>query len=115
MTPAKLNLTIYQGATFLPVRFTALDENGAAVNLTGWSVYAVARVSPTKAEAFDFAPVVTTAASGLITIPQMTDEATAVLTPGRYTWDMILENGAGQRLGPYFSGIVDVLKINSRA
>jgi hypothetical protein len=103
MTPATLRLTLITGTTFGPVVITCKDSEDAAVDLTGWSAFAEVRQSVNAAVVLDLAPEVTDAAAGEITIA-LSDEDTADLTPGSFVWDLILENAAGQRLGPYVAG-----------
>ncbi|MFA7302071.1 MAG: hypothetical protein WC069_07200, partial [Candidatus Shapirobacteria bacterium] len=97
MTPAALNLTIIKGITFGPVLITCKDSGGAAVNLTGWSVTADARQSPSKAVAFSLAPQITDAAAGQITVG-FSDEQTNALPAGTFRWDLVLERPTGERL-----------------
>ncbi len=112
MTPATLNLKIYHGITFGPVVITCSDDDEVAVDLTNWLVYAEARID-FRTPMFDLAPTVTDATAGEITLA-LTDEQTAALPVGNFRWDLILENPAGERLGPYIAGTCIVQAINSQ-
>lgn len=107
MTPAQLNLSIYTGATFGPVELIAKDKNGAIVDLTGWSVWAEVRESPSDTLVVDLAPTIVDATAGKIHLT-LTDEQTAVLSTGTYQWDLLMENPTGERLGPYIAGTVHI-------
>jgi len=112
MTPANLDLKIYHGITFGPMTIACKDAAGAAVDLTGWLVYAQARVS-FRTPAFDLLPTISDEAGGVITI-LLTDEQTFALPVGNFRWDLILENPAGEKLGPYFGGRAIVQQINTQ-
>ena len=84
----------YSGAT-LSLSFTCKDENGAAVNLTGYA--ARAEVRPTISSetlTLDMAPTIPTPANGIISV-SIADEVTAMIEPGAYVWGLVLETPAG--------------------
>lgn len=84
----------YSGAT-LSLSFTCKDENGAAVNLTGYS--ARAEVRPTISSetlTLDLAPTIPTPANGVISV-SITDSVTALIEPGSYVWGLVLETPDG--------------------
>lgn len=84
----------YSGAT-LSLSFTCKDENGDAVNLTGYS--ARAEVRPTISSetlTLDLAPTIPTPANGIISV-SIADEVTAMIEPGAYVWGLVLETPAG--------------------
>ena len=103
MTPATLDLTIYRGITLDPVIFNVKDGTGAAINLSGWQVFAKSRNGNGKV--IDLAPVITNAASGQVTI-SLDGTATAAFSSGDNRWDMIFQKPTGEKLGPYISGRV---------
>jgi hypothetical protein len=107
MKPARYNLSMTKGVTFGPVLFYLADEDEVAVDLTGWTVFAEVRASANGSVIFDLQPQITNPEEGEITI-EHTDEQTADLTPGLFRWDLILENPAGQRLGPYIVGSCNI-------
>lgn len=104
MTPGPLDLTLWRGATFGPVVVTCLDGAGAAVNLTGWSAFADVRVAAGKRKVLDLQPAILVGTDGKVTIPGFTDEQTTGLPHGSFVWDLILEQPAGERLGPILAG-----------
>jgi hypothetical protein len=112
MTPVSRNLDIVQGLTFGPILFTAKDSSNVVVDITGWSAFAEARAKPCGALAFDIEPEVTDAAAGEIEI-EFTDAETAALPIGRYGWDLVLENPAGERFGPFAAGTVSVRELHT--
>src|SRR5688572_3493488 len=107
MKPARYNLSMTKGITFGPIVFYCADEEEVAVDLTGWTAYAEVRSGPGGSVVFDLQPQITDPAAGEITI-EATDEQTAELTPGLFRWDLILENPAGERLGPYLVGSCNI-------
>ena len=114
MTPATLNLTIDKGVTWGPLVITCKDADGVVVDLTGWTAYADARVNTFLPVVFSLSPVVSDAAAGKITF-SMTDEQTNVLPDGACQYDMVLQNPAGERLGPYLTGTIQVNRIFTHA
>lgn len=62
MTPATHNITAYIGATLGPKVFTFKDSEGAAVDLTGWSVWAHVKRTASDDLFLDLAPSITDAA-----------------------------------------------------
>ena len=84
----------YSGAT-LSLSFTCKDENGAAVNLTGYT--ARAEVRPTISSStitLNLAPTIPTPANGIISVI-IADEVTASIEPGAYVWGLVLVTPAG--------------------
>ncbi len=108
------NFEIKRGLTFLPVEITLTEDNDTPMNLSGFSVFADVCVSPAALASFSFNPTITSAASGIITLGEITPGETMSLQAGDYTWDLVLENSSGQRLGPYVEGIVVVSSINTK-
>ena len=84
----------YSGAT-LSLSFTCKDENGDAVNLTGYT--ARAEVRPTISSStitLNLAPTIPTPANGIISV-SIADEVTALIEPGAYVWGLVLVTPAG--------------------
>ena len=106
MTPATLNLSMVAGATFGPVTMTFKDGDGNPINLTGWSVWAEARIHATV---INLAPTITDAAGGVVTI-SMTDEQTSLFEANQLNWDIMLENPSGERHGPYIKGTLTITR-----
>ena len=87
-------INAYSGAT-LSLSFTCKDENGTAVNLTGYA--ARAEVRPTISSStitLNLAPTIPTPANGIISVT-ITDEVTAQIEPGAYVWGLVLVTPAG--------------------
>ena len=84
----------YSGAT-LSLSFTCKDEDGDAVNLTGYT--ARAEVRPTISSStitLNLAPTIPTPANGIISVI-VADEVTASIEPGAYVWGLVLVTPAG--------------------
>ena len=84
----------YSGAT-LSLSFTCKDEDGDAVNLTGYT--ARAEVRPTISSStitLNLAPTIPTPANGIISVI-VADEVTALIEPGAYVWGLVLVTPAG--------------------
>lgn len=110
MAATVLALTIYKGLTFPALVITAKDSLGVVQNLTGWSVYAELRENPSQALLLNLAPTITNAVAGEITVPAIAYAVTGTLAEGNDVWDLVLQNPAGQRLGPMIGGSVAVVK-----
>jgi len=114
MTAAKLNLTIHAGITFGPVIFRCRDANDAPVNLTGWSAQAQGR---NKGELIiDFAPAITNAPNGEVTIAKIPDETTEDLPLGNFNWDLVLQSPTPDldRSGPFVSGALYIRSVQTQ-
>ena len=79
----KSNLIIDQGSDYT-ITVSLTDQNGAALNLTGYTGRAQMRKSPTSTTNKDF--TVSVNVSGSITL-SMTSEYTSGITAGRYMYD----------------------------
>lgn len=112
MTPGTKNLTLYRGTSF-GIKIVAKDGNDTAVNLTGWSAFALVREAPQKHVVFDLNPSITDPTNGETSI-SFTDEETEVLPPGDFVWDFVLERPTGERLGPFLAGTFTVKTANTR-
>jgi hypothetical protein len=87
-------INAYSGAT-LSLSFTAKDEDGDPVDLTGYT--ARAEVRPTISSStltLNLAPTIPTPANGVISI-SIADEVTALIDPGAYVWGLVLVTPAG--------------------
>lgn len=116
MTPAALNLRIYQGANFGPVSIYCQDANGNAVNITGWNINSQVReVNPCGKGAlvFDFAPTLGNAQNGEIVLAR--NAATTANDPqGAFAWDLVPTNSSGAILGPLVAGRVIVVPMQTQ-
>lgn len=121
---AELDLLIRQGATFGPVFSTALNPNGTPINLTGATLRAQVRKTPTSpiGEACVATFNILDAVNGQFEW-FFTDEATTVLVADSesetapasvYVWDMELEDASG-RVIPLLYGKVNVFREVTKA
>lgn len=83
------------------------DSAGAAINLTGYSAASQIRKSYYSSTANNFTATITGTANGEITL-SMTAANTALLTPGRYLYDLVITAPAGTKTR-VVEGIVNVL------
>lgn len=113
MNAATLNLTVHRGITLGPITFVFKDEDGAVVDLTGYTAHAEARKRLSGPVVIDFEPTVSDATAGEVTIYR-TDELTNAYAAGLYRWDLVLENASGERLGPFLAGEVTVATLNTQ-
>lgn len=94
--PGKLDLDVYQGATFSYVLTWKVDD--VAVNLTSYTARLQARTTPdatTTALSLTSGSGITLGGSaGTITLTRSATQ-TAALTPGRYLYDLELESSGG--------------------
>jgi hypothetical protein len=99
----KANLVIDQGTTFTTT-LTVTDDDGDALDLTGYTGSAQIRKHYTSSNSVSFS-VSVTPASGEVTL-SLTANATANITAGRYVYDCELTNsGTVSRI---LEGIVTV-------
>ncbi|HEX3817534.1 MAG TPA: hypothetical protein VHW03_04530 [Chthoniobacterales bacterium] len=107
MTPARLDLTMTRGITFGPIVINCYSDlaNTVPVDLTGYTAFAQVRPNSTSTLlVFDLTPSISNAAAGQITIPEISYTATAAKNAGNLYWDLVLQDGAGNRLGPLVKG-----------
>ena len=88
MTPANLDITIYQGATWrLPMQWVV---NNVPVDLTGYTLRAQAKLtfnSNDQRTLFDLTAVITDAVNGMFEI-SLTSEETAAFDFIRGSWEL---------------------------
>ena len=108
MVPAELNLKVYKGATFETLTLVIKDSDKNIVDLTGWTPYAHVRKDCGQTLVLDLGPEINSPTDGEVEIA-LTDEETSALSRGNYKWDLLLENGSGEVLGPYVAGNFKVL------
>ena len=85
-------ITIEQGATF-STTVNVEDAYYNPINLTGYSASSQMRKSYYSSSAANITASVTGTSNGEITL-SMTAANTSILTPGRYVYDLIINNGA---------------------
>jgi hypothetical protein len=101
-----VELTLEKGATFSS-QITVKDDQGVEQNLTGYTARSQMRKSYYATSKYDFTVVVSAPVIGLITM-SMTAANTSNITPGRYVYDVEIENNSGD-VTRIFEGIVTVL------
>ena len=101
-----VELTLDQGATFNSI-ITVRDENGVAQNLVGFIARSQMRKSYYSSSKKEFTVTVSQPNNGQITM-SMSAANTANITPGRYVYDVEMEDAAGV-VTRIFEGIVTVL------
>lgn len=90
------NLTIDQNSTFA-TEVTLYTKQKLYFDLTNYTVSAQIRKAPTSLNATaSFTVSKPQAVEGKI-ILQLTDEQTAAIKPGRYIYDVVVENPQGQK------------------
>jgi hypothetical protein len=104
---AYLELTLEQGANLTSI-VTVNDAQGDAVNLTTYTASSQLRKSYYSSSANTLTAIVTGNANGEITLT-MTAENTAMLTPGRYVYDLVITNSTDNSKTRVIEGIAIVL------
>lgn len=99
-------LTIEQGATFVE-KVNVLDVYNNPVNLTGYTASSMMRKSYYSSTYYVIGAAVTGTSNGEITLT-ITSSNTSLLTPGRYVYDLIIDNGANT-VNRVVEGIATVL------
>ena len=101
-----VELDIEAGATF-SLEITIKNDNGTGKNLTSHTFNSQLRKSYYSSTANNFTATITGTANGEITL-SMTAANTALLTPGRYLYDLVITAPAGTKTR-VVEGIVNVL------
>jgi hypothetical protein len=104
---AYLELTLEQGANLTSV-VTVNNAQGDAVNLTTYSAASQLRKSYYSSSANTLAATITGNANGEITLT-MTAANTALLTPGRYVYDLVITNSTDNSKTRVIEGTAIVL------
>jgi hypothetical protein len=104
---AYLEIPIEQGANLTSV-VTVNDAQGDAVNLTTYTASSQLRKSYYSSSANTMTAIVTGNANGEITL-SMTAANTALLTPGRYVYDLVITNSTDNSKTRVIEGIAIVL------
>ena len=104
---AYLEITIEQGAN-LTSTVTVSDTQGDAINLSTYSASAQLRKSYYSSSANTLTATITGNANGQITL-SMTASNTALLTPGRYVYDLKITNSTDNSVTRVIEGTATVL------
>ena len=104
ISPGTYNFTLQRRADYsLDLQFK--DSNDAAIDLTGYTVYAQAWNEGRTTKSADFTVAYTNRSNGQIKI-SLTDTQTAAF-PDELRYDVLLENASGER-EYYLEGIIFV-------
>lgn len=104
-------LTIEQGASF-STTVNVEDVYNNPLNLTGYTASSMMRKSYYSSTAYTINAQITGTANGEITL-SVSSANTSILTPGRYVYDLIINNGANT-VTRVVEGIVTVLPAVTR-
>ena len=104
---AYVELTIEQGAN-LSTTLTVADTQGDAINLTTYSAAAQLRKSYYSSTSNTLSAIVTGNSNGQITL-SMTAANTALLSPGRYVYDLKITNSVDNSVTRVVEGTAVVL------
>lgn len=103
---AYTELTIEQGATF-STKVNVEDIYGAAINLSSYTTDSMMRKSYYSNTSYTITSTISNAANGEITL-SMSAANSALLTSGRYVYDVIIED-TSNTVTRVIEGIVTVL------
>ena len=92
-----MKIPIVRGVTFLPYTLTFQDADEVPIDFTGCTAYAAAALRPGADAAITFAPVITDAPAGIITLPEMTPTQTLALPTGTFAFDLVIKDASGRR------------------
>jgi len=106
MTTTVVNLTLYRGITFASFIIQCFEDDALTIpkDITGWTVWSEVRTEPDATLVLNLNPFISTAATGIVTVPEVPDEQTIVLTDGKYKWDFTMQDPGGDRHGPFIKG-----------
>jgi hypothetical protein len=90
------NFYIDTGSTFGAI-ITVKGSDGLPLNLTGYTVASYIRKSYASRTHIDFNATVYSYVGGQIRL-SLTDESTHAIKPGRYMYDVEIQNSLGERL-----------------
>ena len=90
------NFYIDTGSTFGAV-ISVKGSDGLPTNLTGYSVTSYIRKSYASSTHIDFNATIFSITAGQVRV-SLTDEQTTDIKPGRYMYDIEIQNSTGERL-----------------
>jgi hypothetical protein len=90
------NFYIDTGSTFGAV-ITVKGSDGLPLNLTGYTTASYIRKSYASSTYIDFNATIFSTAGGQVRV-SLTDEQSTGIKPGRYMYDIEIENSIGERL-----------------
>ena len=102
-----VELTIEQGATF-STEVTVNDANGLAKDLSDYTARSQLRKSYYSTTAINFDVTITEPLDGIISM-ELSSNTTANISPGRYVYDVQIEDDISGEVTRIFEGIATVL------
>ena len=111
VVPATLDLAARQNADFRR-RLTFSDQNGTAIDLTGFVIDADITDAADRNIIATFNHTVVDAANGVIDLV-LPKTVSVGLAPGNYGWDLSLTSGIGER-AYYLTGTLTIIRTRSR-
>ena len=102
-----LNLTIYCGTLFSQTLIWS--ENNAVVDLTDWKAKAQIKSASAVYSLSTDNGQIALGTTGEIALT-LSESVTATMSPGSYSWDILLMNPQGDVLPPLVAGVVTVLQ-----
>lgn len=105
-----LNITFLRNIDFVATQYQLCDEDGNAIDYTGYTIDADARKDVDSALAFTMGISWVDASTGTYQIAK-TDTETAAMTVGDYIYDVVLTNASSIRLPPVFTAKVFVRNV----
>lgn len=102
-----VELTIEQGATF-STEVTVNDANGSAKDLSDYTARSQLRKSYYSTTAINFDVTITDPLDGIISM-ELSSNTTANISPGRYVYDVQIEDDISGEVTRIFEGIATVL------
>lgn len=94
----QLSLEIWRGSEFGPIEIGGIDENGAAVDLTGYAVQADCRAKPAGPVVFNLGPSIV---AGKVRLYHA-GAASWALPAGEFFFDIVLTPPGGERMAPVY-------------
>lgn len=100
------NLSIDQGSTF-SASLSITSTGNIPFDLTGWTAASQIRKTYTSSVAQTFNAVINVPTAGIVNL-ELTDEMSAVLKPGRYVYDVVIEKN-----GEIYRAIEGIVTVNA--
>lgn len=122
MSATSFNIVIVRGITHPSILVVFKNLVGAQVDLDSYNVYSQVRKKPGGSVVLDLEPVIIpddqllgypdeVLGPGRVKLAGYTDEETFAMKNASLYWDIVLENPAGERLGPFVAGSFDIITI----
>lgn len=95
-----LPLLMVRGLSFGPIEVQVLDATSTPIDLTNYTIRAIARPEIPSPNQYDLAPTITTPAQGKFTFVFTPDQTQSLFPVGIYDYDVALKSLAGVILAP---------------